>query len=86
MMDWQEKVYLKEQDYYPQDFLVSKNITPGNWYVASLTPTIYDTQTLKPADPSYIITCDDGKMRKMGAKYFLTLEEYRQQKLNELGI
>ncbi len=58
----------------------------NNWYDGDFTPTIYDPQTLQPASPSYIVGCKDGKFRKVGAEYFLTQEECRENKLNELGI
>lgn len=58
----------------------------GNWYKCELTPTIYDPITLNPAEPYYIVTCEDGKFRKYKADNFLTLAEVRETKLNELGI
>ena len=32
------------------------------------------------------IGCNDGKFRKVYAEYFLTQEEWREKKLNELGL
>jgi len=40
----------------------------NNWYEGELTPTIYNTQTLQPAPPSYIVKCSDGKFRKVGGE------------------
>ena len=57
-----------------------------NWYECELTPTIYDPITLKPSEPYYIVTCEDGKLRKYKADNFITLAEVRETKLNELGI
>lgn len=76
-----KKVYLKEQlsfDFY--------HLTIGKCYVAHPTPVIYDPITLQPVEPSYVVRCDDGLMRKVDAKYFMTLEEWREMKLNEIGI
>lgn len=56
----------------------------GKIYEGELTPTIYDPQTLKPAEPSYIIKCDDGKYRKFMAKHFITLEEWRERQLDKI--
>ena len=58
----------------------------GKMYECELTPTIYDPITLKPAKPSYVVTCEDGKFRKYDADHFITLTELRETKLNELGI
>jgi hypothetical protein len=60
--------------------------TINKWYEGDLTPTMYDPQTLQPAIPSYVVRCNDGKWRKVDTKYFLTAEEWREKKLNELGI
>ena len=38
------------------------------------------------APASYTIKCDDDNYRRVGVEYFLTLEEFREEKLNELGI
>ena len=58
----------------------------GNIYECELTPTIYDPNTYKPAKPSYIVTCEDGKFRKYNTDYFKNITELRETKLNELGI
>lgn len=64
----------------------SKLLTIGKWYEGDLTPTIYDPETLLPAGPYYIIHCDDYKLRKVEGKYFISVDEVRDKKLNELGI
>jgi hypothetical protein len=64
----------------------SELLTLGETYEGELTPTIYDPQTLQPASPSYVVKCNDDNFRKVDAKYFITLEELREKKLNELGI
>ncbi len=58
----------------------------GEWYECELTPTIYDPMTFKPAPPSYVVKCEDGKFRKYNTDNFLTLSEVREIKLKELGI
>lgn len=63
----------------PPTYLSKGKIYDGDW-----VPTQYDPQTLKPADPSYIIKCDDGKYRKLMAKHFIALEEYRNQQLDKI--
>ena len=65
----------------PSDFF-----TVGEWYDGDLGPITYDPKTLQPTPASYIVRCNDGYWRKVGAEYFITLEECREMKLNELGI
>ena len=60
-------------------------LTPGKWYCATLSPIMYDPNTLEP-HIVYLVTCDDGKMRKVSTKHFITQEEWREMKLKELGI
>jgi hypothetical protein len=72
------KLYLLEQ---PADL---RWITPGRIYDGELTPVIYDPQTLQPVPPSYVVICDDGKMRKVDASFFITLEQLREEKLNKI--
>lgn len=59
-------------------------LTKGKLYQGELTPTMYDPQTFQPAEPSYIVKCDDDKFRKFEAKHFITLEEWREMKLNQI--
>jgi hypothetical protein len=69
-------------------------LTINKWYEGYLTPllrsalnrTIYDPQTLQLVPPSYIVRCNDGKYRNFVAEYFLTIEDWREKKLKELGI
>jgi hypothetical protein len=61
-------------------------LTVGEWYDGDLAPIMYDPQTLQPTLASYVVKCNDGYLRKVGAEYFITLEEWREIKLNELGI
>jgi hypothetical protein len=58
----------------------------GNIYECELTPTTYDPNTYKPAKPSYVVKCEDGKFRKYDAEHFRDIQEVREQKLKELGI
>ena len=66
-------------DGYPPDVYLI-----GKIYEGDFTPTIYDPQTLKPSEPSYIIKCDDGKYRKFITEHFLTLEEWRESQINKI--
>ena len=72
--------------YLIKEFWDESCLPVNNWYEGELTPTMYDPQTLQPAIPSYVVRCNDGKWRKVDTKYFLTAEEWREKKLNELGI
>jgi len=93
------KIYLKEithlggLDGTEFDILVRSEIdklstvlTIGKIYEGVETATIYDPRTFQPIPPSYIVRCDDGELRKVDASFFMTLEEWRGYRLNELGI
>lgn len=86
------KLYLKEINHSggisgtPFDIILAGCLTIGNIYDGELCPVIYDPHTYQPVPPSYIIKCNDGKYRKVDASFFLTLEEMRDNKLDELGI
>ena len=63
---------------------VTHVLQSGKIYEGELTPTMYDPNTLQPAEPSYIIKCDDGKYRKFMAKHFMTLEEWRESQIDKI--
>jgi len=79
------KLYLKEIP-HRYGIILDDYLKIGNIYDGELCPTTYDPYTLKPASPAYVIKCDDGKRRKVDASFFITFEEIRNEKLNELGI
>lgn len=56
----------------------------GEIYEGDLVPTMYDPQTLQPAPPSYVVRCNDGKFRKVGGEYFITLDEWREKQINKI--
>jgi hypothetical protein len=75
------KIYLIKE-FWDEDW---KEVLPvNNWYEGVLTPIMYDPQTLQQTSPAYIIKCNDGKFRKAGAEYFLTIEEWRQRQLDKI--
>jgi hypothetical protein len=74
---------IKPMPYYWQN---DECLTLNNWYEGNLTPTIYDPNTYLPVSPSYIVICNDGKLRKFDSELFITQEELRNKKLAELGI
>ena len=76
------KCQSKHDRYWGETIIIIK----GRIYECELTPTITDPITLNPAKPSYIVTCEDGYLRKFDADNFITLEELRELKLKELGI
>ncbi len=78
------KLVLIKKPIYPTS--TEELFTVGKCYDGDLVPIQYDPQTLQPAPASYVIKCDDGYNRKVDALYFITLEELRQKKLEELGI
>ena len=60
--------------------------TVGKIYEGDFTPTEYDPHTFQVVPPHYVVRCDDGYLRKVPAEYFITLEEWRERQLNDLGI
>ena len=58
----------------------------GKIYVCDPEPTSFNTKTLEASPPSYIVSCEDGKWRKYYAEHFMDIVEWREEKLNELGI
>ena len=43
-------------------------------------------EEMNKMSPSYVVKCDDDFIRKVDAEYFITKEEWRERRLNELGI
>ena len=70
----------------------------GKMYECELTPKIYNgckmssvplpgsPLTFQLDKPSYIVTCEDGEMRKYYVEHFKSIVELRDEKLKELGI
>jgi hypothetical protein len=84
------KLYLKEIP-HSYGIILDAYLNIGNVYEGELCPVIYDPYksspgNLQPVPPSYVIKCDDGKWRKVDASFFITFEEMRNEKLNDLGI
>jgi hypothetical protein len=66
--------------------------TINKWYEGDLTPIIYNLIALTRAETTlegkqgYVVICDDGYTRKVDIEYFITQEEWRERRLNELDI
>lgn len=58
-------------------------INSGIWYFAYESPITYDPQTFVPIK-YYIILCDDGKYRKSDFDKFITMDEWRENRLRSL--
>jgi hypothetical protein len=58
-------------------------INSGIWYFAYESPIIYDQQTFVQIK-YYIIECDDGKTRKFDMNKFITMDEWRENRLRSL--
>jgi hypothetical protein len=61
-----------------------KILTVNNWYDGDLTPTMYNPYTYNKVSPSYIVKCNDSQWRKVDSVYFITQEEWRESKLNQI--
>jgi len=84
------KLYLKEISHRGGigtfDIILDNYLTIGNIYDCELCPKMYDPYTYEQVQPYYIVKCDDDKYRKIDVHFFTTLEEMRDNKLDELGI
>lgn len=60
------------------------SVTENKLYDVEIA-TQYDCITYEPFE-SFIVRCDDGKMRKMDPDWFIKLHELRDRKLNELKL
>ena len=77
-----------------KDFIIKDIAHNQDWYLlkkdknykGDFTPIMYDPNTLMPVPKGVVICCEDGKMRKFEASDFYTIQEVRDQKLDELGI
>jgi len=47
---------------------------------------LYPKPGMKPSEPYYIVSCEDGRFRKYSAEYFVDISKARAEKLKELGI
>ena len=74
------KLVLKEDVYIDPNLQITKN----KIYLGSETLKMYDPNTFQPAPKSYIIICDDNKARKLDARFFITIEEVREDRINKL--
>lgn len=63
-----------------------KFLTIGKFYYGDLVPRLLDPVTYKPLKDSYIITCDDYKDRRIDIDFFMSISEYRNKRIEELGI
>jgi hypothetical protein len=60
------------------------HLTPNKSYNGTLGLKIYDPNTFEVLPPYYVIECDDGNFRKVDAKYFIPLSNWREQQLNKI--
>lgn len=60
-----------------------KYLIPGNVYEVTETPRMYDPHTFQPIK-GYIVTTPDNKTFKVNIDLFMTIEEFRDIKLNKI--
>lgn len=77
------KVRLKDEIDLSNADIIAWHINPGIWYHAERSITTYDPITFDPIF-YYIITCDDGLCRKFDVIKFITLDEWRENRLRSL--
>ena len=82
-MKCQSKIAVSESNPFGGVYHILK---VGKMYEYEFTPKVYNPLTFQLDKPSYIVTCEDGKMRKYYAEYFKDIVELRDEKLKELGI
>lgn len=62
------------------------HLKPGGIYHGDFTPQMWDPHTYTKIEPYLVVRCDDGKLRKLAKRHFISLEELRDWKLGDLGI
>ena len=71
-----------------RDFAFNPNrdlyVNKDSIYEGDLTPTIYDKKSFEPLPKKYYIICNDGFGRVLEAEHFITLQEWREQQINEI--
>lgn len=70
--------------YFKNEDLYKTYVNKDSIYEGSLTPQTYDPETMLPLPENYIITCNDGHARIISKKHFITLQEWREQQINEI--
>ena len=55
--------------------------TVGEIYEGDLCPVEYDPRTYQIVPKSYVVRCNDGKFRKVGGEYFITLDKGQINKI-----
>lgn len=60
------------------------SLTCSKVYDVELTQNTYNPITFELEPPAYIVKCDDSKFRKIEAKYFISIDEARNKKLDYL--
>lgn len=64
-------------------------ISMGKIYDLFELPIIHDPQTLQPCPQGYIIKCDDNMSRRINnleLDHFMKIEDYRNNRLESIGI
>lgn len=61
-------------------------IKPGIWYSAERSLIMHEPKTFRSFFYYLIITCDDGLCRKFDAHKFIELDDWRKDRLEDLGI
>lgn len=65
-------------------------IIKGNKYKAYHSIILIDPVKMKPTESGYLVVCEDGITRKFSAtdsiKNFYTIEQWRENQLNGIGI
>jgi hypothetical protein len=58
----------------------------GKAYETSDCPSTYDTSTGRKSQTLVVVTCEDGQYRVRSKSDFMDMAEYREQRIDSLGI
>ena len=78
-------IFKPDTDFQPS-LIKLMQLTPGEFYHGDFTPQMWDPDTYVKVEPHLVVKCDDGKLRKLAKRHFISLEELRDKKLGDLGI
>lgn len=71
---------------FQQSLLEKMHLTPERFYFCEETPTMFDPRTFQKVEAYFVVRCDDGKLRKLAKRHFISQADLRDGKLGDLGI
>lgn len=76
-------VFRNPEWHFCSQFASNRLIIANKIYDAKETPAMIDPNTYNPVT-KYLIRCEDNNIRAFASELFISIEEFRDNKLNEL--